>query len=175
MSRTAVSSVLVPSSGLVLRSSLQSKPFPGQTTGMAAERAGDAALSEEQVDLAVEQLEASEAGPAMRGSLAKLSGRVTTESNGEVTVRAESQDKLMEFWGAMRIVSGSPKTEAAGNVDGWCLPHKEIENAELFCAFGAGAEHQCLVSFHAPHRGAHGKPRNTRAVGRVWVLTLKHC
>ena len=89
----AVMSVLVPSSGLVHRSSLQSKPFPGQTTGMAAERAGDAALSEEQVDLAVEQLEASEAGPAMRGSLAKLSGRVTTESNLEVTMRAESQDK----------------------------------------------------------------------------------
>ena len=167
MSRTAVSSVLVPSSGLVLRSSLQSKPFPGQTTGMAAERAEDAALSEEQVDLAVEQLEASEAGPAMRGSLAKLSGRVTTESNGEVTVRAESQDTLMEFWGAMRIVSGSKKMEAAGNVDGWCLPPKEIENAELFCAFGAGAEHQCLVSFGAPHRGAPGGHKRTRAVGAL--------
>ena len=150
-------SVLVPSSGLVLRSSLQSKPFPGQTTGMAAERAEDAALSDDQVDLAVEQLEESKAGPALRGTLAKLSGRVTTESNGEVTVRAESQDTLMELWGVIRLVSGSPKTEAAGNVDGWCLPHKDIDSGELFCAFGAGAEHQCLVSFHAPHRGAHGK------------------
>jgi len=134
---------------------------------MAAERAGDTALSGEEVDLAVEQLDASEAGPAMRATLAKLSGRVTTESNGEVTVRAESQDTLMEFWGVVRIVSASVKTEAAGNVDGWCLHPKEIENAELFCAFGAGAEHQCLVSFRAPHRGAHGKPRKTRAVGAL--------
>ena len=148
----SVLSVLVPSSGLVLRSSLQSKPFPGQTTGMAAERAEDAALSDDQVDLAVEQLEESKAGPALRGTLAKLSGRVTTESNGEVTMRAESQDKYMEFWGVARMVSASPKTEPAGNVDGWCLPLKEMDNAELFCAFGAGAEHACLVSFQAPHR-----------------------
>ena len=57
--------------------------------------------------------------------------------------------------------------EAAGNVDGWCLPHKEIENAELFCAFGAGAEHQCLVSFGAPHRGAPGGHKRTRNVGAL--------
>ena len=124
-------------------------------------------MSGEEVDQAVRQLDASDAGPAKRGSLAKLSGRVTTQSNGEVTVRAESQDTLMELWGVIRLVSGSPKTEAAGNVDGWCLPPKEIENAELFCAFGAGAEHQCLVSFHAPHRGAHGKRGKTRAVGAL--------
>ena len=164
----AVMSVLVPSSGLVLRSSLQSKPFPGQTTGMAAERAEDAALSEEQVDAAVGQLEESDAGPAMRATLAGVSGRVTTQSNGKVTMRAESQDKYMWVWGVARLVSASPKTEAAGNVDGWLLPHKDIDSGELFCAFGTGAEHKCLVSFRAPHRGAqHGKRGKTRAVGAL--------
>ena len=74
----------------------------------------------------------------------------------------------MWVWGVMRLVSGSPKTEAAGNVDGWLLPPKDIDSGELFCAFGAGAEHQCLVSFHAPHRGAqHGKRGKTRAVGAL--------
>ena len=81
----------VPSSGLVHRSSLQSKPFPGQTTGMAAEQAGDTALSEEQLDLAVGQLEGINAGPALRATLAAASGRVSTQSNGKVTMRAESQ------------------------------------------------------------------------------------
>ena len=168
MSRTAVSSVLVPSSGLVHRSSLQSKPFPGQTTGMAAERAEDAALSEEQLDAAVGQLEEGNAGPAMRATLAAVSGKVTTQSNGKVTMRAESQDTLMWVWGVVRLVSASPKTEAAGNVDGWLLPHKDIDSGELFCAFGTGAEHKCLVSFQAPHRGAqHGKRGKTRAVGAL--------
>ena len=138
-----VSSVLVPSSGLVLRSSLQSQPFLGQTTGMAAERAGDAALSGEEVDQAVEQLETSNLGPAMRGTLATVSGRVTTQSNGEVTVRAESQDTLMWLWGVCRLLTGTTKTEAAGNVDGWLLPEKDIDSGELFCAFGTGAEHKC--------------------------------
>ena len=82
MSRTAVSSVLVPSSGLVLRSSLQSKPFPGQTTGMAAEQAEDAALSEEQVEAAVGQLETSDAGPAMRATLARVTGRLSVQFAG---------------------------------------------------------------------------------------------
>ena len=53
---------------------------------MAAERAGDAALSGEEVDLAVDQLEESNAGPAIRGTLAKVSGRLSGETNGEVCV-----------------------------------------------------------------------------------------
>ena len=129
---------------------------------MAAERAGDAALSGEEVDAAVGQLETSDAGPAMRATLAAVSGRVTTQSNGKVTMRAESQDKYMWVWGVARLVSASTKTEAAGNVDGWLLPHKDIDSGELFCAFGAGAEHQCLVSFHAPHRAIPAKRRTLR-------------
>ena len=92
-------------------------------------------MSEEQVDLAVEQLEESNAGPAIRGTLAKVSGRLSDESNGVVTIRAESQDKNMEIWGVVRVVSANPKKEAAGNVDGWRLPPKDLDYGELLCAF----------------------------------------
>ena len=135
---------------------------------MAAERAEDAALSEEQVEAAVGQLETSDAGPAMRATVAAVSGRVMTQSNGKVTMRAESQDPLFWMWGVCRLLTASPKTEAAGNVDGWLLPHKDIDSGELFCAFGTGAEHKCLASFQAPHRGACGRRGGkTRAVGAL--------
>ena len=92
---------------------------------MAAERAEDAALSGEEVDLAVDQLEESNAGPAMRATLTRVTGRLSVQSNGEVTMRAESQDRNMEIWGVVRVVSANPKKEAAGNVDGWRLPPNE--------------------------------------------------
>ena len=121
-------------------------------------------LSEEQVDLAVEQLEESDAGPAMRATLTRVTGRLSVhESNGVVTMRAESQDRNMEIWGVVRLVSANPKKEESGHVDGWCLPTKDLEHGELFCAFGAGAEHPCLVSFGAPHRvtpGGHKRSTN---------------
>ena len=134
---------------------------------MAAERAEDAALSEEQSDAAVGQLEEGNAGPAMRATLAAVSGKVTTQSNGKVTMRAESQDEYMWVWGVCRLVSASPKTEVPGNVDGWRLPPKDIDSGEMFCAFGTGAEHKCLVSFQAPHRGACGRRGKTRGGGAL--------
>ena len=134
---------------------------------MAAERAEDAALSEEQLDAAVGQLEEGNAGPAMRATLAAVSGKVTTQSNGKVTMRAESQDEYMWVWGVCRLVSASPKTEVPGNVDGWRLPPKDIDSGEMFCAFGTGAEHKCLVSFQAPHRGACGRRGKTRGGGAL--------
>ena len=134
---------------------------------MAAERAEDAALSEEQLDAAVGQLQEGNAGPAMRATLAAVSGKVTTQSNGKVTMRAESQDEYMWVWGVCRLVSASPKTEVPGNVDGWRLPAKDIDSGEMFCAFGTGAEHKCLVSFQAPHRGACGRRGKTRGGGAL--------
>ena len=125
-------------------------------------------MSEEQVEAAVGQLETSDAGPAMRATVAAVSGRVMTQSNGKVTIRLESQDPLMELWGVCRLLTASPKSEAAGNFDGWRLPLKDIDSGELFCAFGTGAEHKCLASFQAPHRGACGRRGGkTRAVGAL--------
>ena len=74
---------------------------------MAAERAGDAAFSEDQVDLAVEQLQESNAGPALRATLARVTGRLAVRFNGEVAIRAETQDMNMEIWGVVRVVSNA--------------------------------------------------------------------
>ena len=65
-------------------------------------------MSGEEVDAAVEQLEGSNAGPAMRATLAAASGRVSTQSNGKVTMRAESQDPLFWVWGVILKSGTSP-------------------------------------------------------------------